>query len=185
MISSPSDHFSLQKRISLPRVYAYAIGGMISCGLTHLAATPIDLVKYRDGLLLLLDTLLRVPAEVIANIVLCPMEAVKVRVQTQPGFARGLVDGLPKFVIFEGALGLYKGLVPLWKGQIPCLILFFLGLSGIVLNLGGNTLDILLQSGQKLSVALVLQLVALILQLVALVLKLDGFVALSYEKCSS
>ncbi|GJR42879.1 mitochondrial phosphate carrier protein 3, mitochondrial-like protein [Tanacetum coccineum] len=58
-------------------------------------------------------------AEVIASTVLCPMEAVKVRVQTQPGFARGLVDGLPKFVISEGALGLYKGLVPLWKRQIP------------------------------------------------------------------
>ncbi|KAF8400044.1 hypothetical protein HHK36_015919 [Tetracentron sinense] len=60
-------------------------------------------------------------AEVIADIALCPMEAVKVRVQTQPGFARGLSDGLPKFVKSEGALGLYKGLVPLWGRQIPCL----------------------------------------------------------------
>ncbi|KAJ6754552.1 MITOCHONDRIAL PHOSPHATE CARRIER PROTEIN 3 MITOCHONDRIAL-LIKE [Salix purpurea] len=48
-------------------------------------------------------------AEVIADIALCPFEAVKVRVQTQPGFARGLSDGLPKFVKAEGALGLYKG----------------------------------------------------------------------------
>jgi solute carrier family 25 phosphate transporter 3 len=44
-------------------------------------------------------------AEVIADIALCPFEAVKVRVQTQPGFARGLGDGLPKFVKSEGALG--------------------------------------------------------------------------------
>lgn len=44
-------------------------------------------------------------AEVIADVALCPMEAVKVRVQTQPGFARGLGDGLPKFVKSEGALG--------------------------------------------------------------------------------
>jgi solute carrier family 25 phosphate transporter 3 len=44
-------------------------------------------------------------AEVIADIALCPFEAVKVRVQTQPGFARGLSDGLPKFVKAEGALG--------------------------------------------------------------------------------
>ncbi|MCI07481.1 phosphate carrier protein 3 mitochondrial-like, partial [Trifolium medium] len=58
-------------------------------------------------------------AEVIADIALCPFEAVKVRVQTQPGFARGLGDGLPKFVKSEGALGLYKGLVPLWGRQIP------------------------------------------------------------------
>ncbi|URE14860.1 phosphate carrier protein, mitochondrial [Musa troglodytarum] len=39
-------------------------------------------------------------AEVIAD-------AVKVRVQTQPGFARGLCR-------------LYKGIVPLWGRQIPC-----------------------------------------------------------------
>lgn len=44
-------------------------------------------------------------AEVIADVALCPMEAVKVRVQTQPRFARGLRDGLPKFVQAEGALG--------------------------------------------------------------------------------
>lgn len=44
-------------------------------------------------------------AEVIADVALCPFEAVKVRVQTQPGFARGLSDGLPKFVKSEGALG--------------------------------------------------------------------------------
>lgn len=44
-------------------------------------------------------------AEVIADIALCPFEAVKVRVQTQPGFARGLSDGLPKFVRSEGTLG--------------------------------------------------------------------------------
>jgi solute carrier family 25 phosphate transporter 3 len=42
---------------------------------------------------------------VIADIALCPFEAVKVRVQTQPGFARGLSDGMPKFVKAEGALG--------------------------------------------------------------------------------
>lgn len=44
-------------------------------------------------------------AEVIADVVLCPMEAVKVRVQTQPGFARGLTDGLPKIVQSEGIKG--------------------------------------------------------------------------------
>lgn len=43
--------------------------------------------------------------EVIADVALCPFEAVKVRVQTQPGFARGLSDGLPKLVKSEGALG--------------------------------------------------------------------------------
>merc|ERR1712183_177758 len=71
-------------------------------------------------------------AEFIADIALCPMEAVKVRVQTQPGFARGLSDGFPKFVKSEGALGLYKGLVPLWGRQIPYTMMKFASFETIV-----------------------------------------------------
>ncbi|KAJ0053250.1 hypothetical protein Pint_01261 [Pistacia integerrima] len=71
-------------------------------------------------------------AEVIAAVALCPMEAVKVRVQTQPGFARGLADGLPKFVKSEGVLGLYKGLVPLWGRQIPYTMMKFASFETIV-----------------------------------------------------
>lgn len=44
-------------------------------------------------------------AEFIADIALCPLEAIKVRVQTQPGFARGLADGLPKILKAEGVSG--------------------------------------------------------------------------------
>jgi solute carrier family 25 phosphate transporter 3 len=44
-------------------------------------------------------------AEFIADLALCPFEAVKVRVQTQPGFARGLSDGFPKFIAAEGYAG--------------------------------------------------------------------------------
>lgn len=44
-------------------------------------------------------------SELIADVALCPFEAVKVRVQTQPGFARGLADGLPKLVRTEGVSG--------------------------------------------------------------------------------
>lgn len=44
-------------------------------------------------------------SEVIADVALCPFEAVKVRVQTQPTFARGLSDGLPKFLKSEGVPG--------------------------------------------------------------------------------
>lgn len=41
-------------------------------------------------------------AEFIADIALCPFEAVKVRVQTKPGYAKGLTDGMSKFVAAEG-----------------------------------------------------------------------------------
>ncbi|KAL4349364.1 hypothetical protein AHAS_Ahas10G0034600 [Arachis hypogaea] len=43
--------------------------------------------------------------EVIADIALYPMKAVKVRVQTQPGFARDLSNRLPKFIKAESARG--------------------------------------------------------------------------------
>ncbi|KAG5062342.1 hypothetical protein JHK85_003525 [Glycine max] len=49
-------------------------------------------------------------AELIAGVALCPFEAVKVRVQTQPGFARGLVDGLPKLVRTEVVQGNYASM---------------------------------------------------------------------------
>ncbi|KAH9791653.1 mitochondrial phosphate transporter [Citrus sinensis] len=164
-----------------PAFYAACtVGGILSCGLTHTAVTPLDLVKcnmqidpvkYKSissgfGVLLKeqgirgffrgwVPTLLgysaqgackfgfyeffkkyysdiagpeyaakyktliylagSASAEFIADVALCPFEAVKVRVQTQPGFARGLGDGLPKFVKSEGALGYHA--VPTPKDQ--------------------------------------------------------------------
>ncbi|KAK9080575.1 hypothetical protein SSX86_000333 [Deinandra increscens subsp. villosa] len=71
-------------------------------------------------------------AEIIADVALCPFEAVKIRVQTQPGYARGLSDGLPKIVRNEGAAGLYKGLVPLWGRQIPYTMMKFASFETIV-----------------------------------------------------
>ena len=44
-------------------------------------------------------------AEFFADIALCPMEAVKVRIQTQPGFARTLREGAPKIFHGEGMMG--------------------------------------------------------------------------------
>lgn len=64
-------------------------------------------------------------AEVIADIALCPFEAVKVRVQTQPGFAKGLADGLPKLIQMEGVGGLYKGIGALWARQVPYTMMKF------------------------------------------------------------
>jgi len=55
-------------------------------------------------------------AEVIADILLCPLEAVKVRVQTsKPGtFPTDFGTAFAKIKADEGVSGLYKGIVPLW-----------------------------------------------------------------------
>jgi hypothetical protein len=51
-------------------------------------------------------------------------------VQTVPGFAKGLGDGLPRFVAQEGYGGLFKGLTPLWGRQIPYTMMKFGELPG-------------------------------------------------------
>jgi len=53
------------------------------------------------------------------------MEAVKVRVQTMPGWAGTLREGFPKFIAEEGYAGFYKGIVPLWGRQIPYTMMKF------------------------------------------------------------
>jgi len=64
-------------------------------------------------------------AEFFADILLCPFEAAKVRIQTQPGFANTMREGMPKIMAEEGMAGFYKGLVPLWCRQIPYTMMKF------------------------------------------------------------
>ncbi|MCO5612397.1 hypothetical protein L7F22_066664 [Adiantum nelumboides] len=191
--ATPSEYPSRSGSIDMysGRFYAAcAAGGILSCGITHPAVTPLDLVKcnmqidpikYKSitsGFNMLwkeqgfrglfkgwVPTMIgysaqgackfgfyeffkkyysdlagaenaakyksviylagAASAEFIADVALCPFEAVKVRVQTQPNFARGLADGFPKFVASEGYLGLYKGIVPLWGRQIPYTMMKF------------------------------------------------------------
>jgi hypothetical protein len=62
-----------------------------------------------------------IPAAVLPPPFLC----LQVKVQTVPGYARGLADGLPKFVQQEGVAGLFKGITPLWGRQIPYTMMKF------------------------------------------------------------
>lgn len=53
---------------------------------------------YRTSLYLVASA----SAEFFADIALCPMEAVKVRIQTKPGFASTLREGFPIILREEG-----------------------------------------------------------------------------------
>ena len=56
----------------------------------------------------------------IADVLLCPWEAIKVKTQTSiPPFASSVLDGYKKITAAEGFGALYKGLSPLWARQIP------------------------------------------------------------------
>lgn len=162
------------------------IGGMLSAGTTHLAFTPLDVLKvnmqvnpvkyngissglstlwkeqgpstfwrgwsgkffgygiqggckfglyeyfkklYSDVLVDRNKTLIffvsSASAQVFADVALCPFEAVKVRVQTQPAFAKGLADGFPKLYKAEGIYGFYRGLLPLWSRNLPFSMIMF------------------------------------------------------------
>ena len=66
-------------------------------------------------------------AEVIADVLLCPFEAVKVRMQTSaPGtFPITFVPAWNQIKNTEGLNGFYKGITPLWARQIPYTIMKF------------------------------------------------------------
>ncbi|KAI4802876.1 hypothetical protein KUCAC02_006446 [Chaenocephalus aceratus] len=64
-------------------------------------------------------------AEFFADIALAPMEAVKVRIQTKPGYANTLRECVPKMYAEEGVWAFYKGVVPLWMRQIPYTMMKF------------------------------------------------------------
>ncbi|XP_074278382.1 mitochondrial phosphate carrier protein 3, mitochondrial-like isoform X2 [Silene latifolia] len=167
MAASPSEKIEMYS----PQFYAACTaGGIFSCGLTHMAVTPLDLVKcnmqinpekYKSissgfGVLLKeqgakgffrgwVPTLLGYSAQgackfgfyeffkkYYSDLAGPENAAVKVRVQTQPGFANGLSDGFPKFVKTEGASALYKGLAPLWGRQIPYTMMKFASFEAIV-----------------------------------------------------
>jgi solute carrier family 25 phosphate transporter 3 len=85
--------------------------------------------KYKTSLYLAASA----SAEFIADIALCPFEAVKVRMQTTiPPFAKGTFDGISIITAKEGFGGLYKGLYPLWGRQIPYTMMKFASFETIV-----------------------------------------------------
>lgn len=185
--SSSSSGFGSSKGIQ-PNTRDYflacTVGGMVACGPTHSAVTPLDLVKvrrqvdphlyrsniqgwktmmktsgdsiwmglgatfigyslqgagkygfyeffkyqysnllgpniakeYKTGVYLAASA----SAEFLADIALCPFEAIKVRTQsTIPPYAKTVWEGWTKITAKEGVSGLYRGLVPLWFRQIP------------------------------------------------------------------
>ncbi|PYH79747.1 mitochondrial carrier [Aspergillus uvarum CBS 121591] len=182
-----------------PKYYAACtVGGLLACGLTHTAVTPLDLIKCRrqvdpllyksnleafrtirgaEGLrgvftgwgptffgysaqgafkyggyeyfkkfysdLVGVENATRwktslylaasASAELIADVALCPFEAIKVRMQTTiPPDIRSTFTGINNVVSKEGVAGLYKGLYPLWGRQIPYTMMKFASFETIV-----------------------------------------------------
>ncbi|WPG98881.1 mitochondrial carrier [Acrodontium crateriforme] len=119
-----------------PTFFGYSIQGALKYGgYEYFKKTYSDLAgpenaqKYKTAIFLAGSA----SAEFFADIGLCPLEAVKVRMQTSmPPFATGTFDGIRKIVASEGVGGLYKGLYPLWGRQIPYTMIKFASFETIV-----------------------------------------------------
>jgi solute carrier family 25 phosphate transporter 3 len=64
-------------------------------------------------------------AEFVADLFLCPLEAVRIRAVSDPTWSTGLGDGFVKMAKTEGIGGFYAGLVPILCKQIPYTIAKF------------------------------------------------------------
>ena len=58
-------------------------------------------------------------AEFFADIALCPLEATRIRLVSEPTFASGLVSGMSKIASQEGLGAFYSGFGPILFKQVP------------------------------------------------------------------
>lgn len=113
----------------LPTAIGYSMQGACKYGFYELFKKKYtDIVgeetayRYRTSVYLAASA----SAEVIADVALCPMEALKVRMQTSlTPYSNGAVAGFGRLMREEGFSGFYKGLTPLWLRQIPYTMMKF------------------------------------------------------------
>lgn len=95
-------------------------------------------------------------AETIADIFLCPLEAVRIRSVSDPEFCDGLADGFGKMLKTEGVGGFYAGLAPILAKQVPYTMAKFAvqgeAADTMYASMGKSPAE--LSAGQNLSVSL-------------------------------
>lgn len=128
-----------------PTFVGYSFQGLGKFGIN-------DLLKFKYGQILGKDFKENNPkifyamcsgsAEFFADVLLCPWETVKLKVQTvevntwlegkSNGYARGLVDGTKRLIAEEGLYGCFSILKPLWARQIPYTIIKFVAFEDFI-----------------------------------------------------
>jgi len=122
----------------LPTLIGYSMQGLCKFGFYEMGKDfysslvgEENAVKYRS----LVYAAASASAECIADAALCPMEAVKVRMQTslpEAKFPTEFGAAMSKIHGEEGIRGFYKGLTPLWGRQIPYTVVKFVAFERVV-----------------------------------------------------
>lgn len=98
-------------------------------------AGPENAYLYQTGLYLAASA----SAEfLIADIMLAPFEATKVRMQTTPGYTSSMLKAMGRMKAQEGIGTFYKGLPPLWGRQVPYTMMKFASFEKVVVLLYEN-----------------------------------------------
>jgi len=80
-------------------------------------------------------------AEFFADLALCPLEATRIRLVSQPTFATGLVSGFGRILKEEGFAAFYGGLGPLLFKQIPYTMSKFVVYEKVAESIYANYVD--------------------------------------------
>ncbi|KAK3110781.1 mitochondrial phosphate carrier protein [Teratosphaeriaceae sp. CCFEE 6253] len=80
-------------------------------------------------------------AEFFADIALCPLEATRIRLVSEPGFANGLIGGFGKIYRQEGLGAFYSGFGPILFKQVPYTMAKFVVYEKVVEAIYANFVD--------------------------------------------
>ena len=112
-----------------PTILGYSLQGAFKFGgyelfkKTFIEYLGYDTAKqYKDSIYIGSSAL----AEFFADIALCPLEATRIRLVSQPTFANGLIGGFSRILKEEGVGSFYNGFTPILFKQIPYNIAKFL-----------------------------------------------------------
>jgi len=110
-----------------PTAVGYALQGACKFGFYELfkAKSVEKLGDYAIRNKLLVYAASGALAECIASFMLCPWEAVRIRMVSSDAFANNMLTGMSKVLKTEGLMGLYKGFPPIVAKQVPYTVVQF------------------------------------------------------------
>jgi solute carrier family 25 phosphate transporter 3 len=112
-----------------PTAVGYALQGAFKFGVYEIAKKKVSEIagesfynKYKTAVYITSAVL----AESIASTVLCPWEALRIRVVSHPEqFKQNTIQNFSKLALHEGISGLYRGLGPILLKQVPYTVVQF------------------------------------------------------------